>query len=50
MHRTDMTKAQWAALEPLLPSNPRRGQPYNPHRKVINGILWRLKTGAPYSP
>lgn len=45
-----MTKAQWAALEPLLPSNPRRGQPYNPHRKVINGILWRLKTGAPYSP
>lgn len=44
MSRTDMTKAQWAALEPLLQSNPRRGQLYNP----VNGILWRLETGAPW--
>lgn len=43
-----MSKAQWAALELLLPHNPKRGQPYGPHRKGINGILWRLKTGAPW--
>jgi transposase len=29
-----------------LPANPRRGHAYVEHRHVINGILWRLGTGA----
>jgi len=48
MYRTDLTPQQWVALQPMLPKNPRRGQPYTPHRKVLNGILWRIKTGAPW--
>jgi Putative transposase of IS4/5 family (DUF4096) len=32
----------------LLPENGRRGQQWKDHRKVINGILWKLRTGAPW--
>ena len=47
MARTDLTEKQWQALEPHLPANPERGHVYVEHRRVINGIVWRLKTGAP---
>jgi len=46
--RHELTDDQWAALEPLLP--PQRaatGRPAKDHRTILNGILWRLKTGAP---
>jgi transposase len=46
MARNDLTEAQWRALAPHLPPNPKRGQAWSDHRKVINGILWRLRTGA----
>lgn len=46
MSRTDLTEKQWRQLEPHLPPNPRRGHAYVEHRRVINGILWRLRTGA----
>jgi transposase len=32
----------------LLPENGRREQQWKDHRKVINGILWKLRTGAPW--
>lgn len=48
MSRTDLTEAQWKKLAPLLPTNPRRGHVYRDHRQVVNGIVWRLKTGAPW--
>jgi transposase len=48
MSRTDLSEKQWRQLEPLLPSNPHRGHTYVDHRRVLNGILWRLKTGAPW--
>jgi len=31
-----------------MPPDPHRGHSYCDHRRVINGILWRLKTGAPW--
>lgn len=46
--RTDLTPKQWQILEPLLPLPPRRGHAWSDHRKVLNGILWRLRTGAPW--
>lgn len=46
--RTDLTDAQWTALQPHLPSSPKRGHPYSDHRRVINGILWRIKLGTPW--
>lgn len=48
MGRTDLTEKQWQRLEPLLPSNPKRGHAYVDHQRVINGIVWRLRTGAPW--
>ncbi|MGX9219686.1 IS5 family transposase [Massilia varians] len=48
MSRTDLTEKQWRKLEPYLPPNLRHGRIYVEHRHVINGILWRLRTGAPW--
>jgi transposase len=49
MNKGDLTDAQWARLEPLLPpQKPKTGRINKPHRKVINGILWILRTGAPW--
>ena len=46
MARTDLTDAQWRAIASHLPTNAKRGQAWSDHRMVINGILWRLRTGA----
>lgn len=48
MSRTDLSERQWRQLEPHLPRNPQHGHAYVDHRRVLNGILWRLKTGAPW--
>ncbi len=47
--RKDLTERQWQRLQPLLPQpSPKGGRPANEHRTVINGILWILRTGAPW--
>ncbi len=43
-----LTDKAWEQIVPLLPGNGRRGQQWKDHRKVINGILWKLRTGAPW--
>ncbi len=45
--RGELTDGAWARLRPLLPCNGHRGKQWRDHRQVINGILWRLRTGAP---
>jgi transposase len=48
--RHDLTDEQWVLLEPLLPveRTGRQGRPWIPHRQVLNGVLWRTRTGAPW--
>src|SRR4051795_5931387 len=42
-----LTDAQWARIEPLMPSsNGQRGRPFRDHRQVVEGIVYRLRTGA----
>ncbi|MER5482016.1 IS5 family transposase [Streptomyces sp. NPDC002812] len=48
MGRGDLSDAQWAQLEPHLPKNVGRGGRWKCHRKVINGILFRQRTGLPW--
>ncbi|MEU8777079.1 IS5 family transposase [Streptomyces sp. NPDC048606] len=48
MGRGDLTHAEWARLAPLLPGDGRRGGRWSDHRTVINGILFRLRTGVPW--
>lgn len=44
-----MTDQQWARLQPLLPPQRRQtGRPAPDHRTVLSGILWVLRTGAPW--
>ena len=46
--RGELTDQAWEQIAPLLPPNGRRGQQWAEHRRVINGILWKLRTGAPW--
>ena len=48
-NRGDLTNEQWERLQPFLPpQKPRTGRPALDHRTVLNGILWVLRTGAPW--
>ena len=51
MARFDLTDSQWERLTPLLPPehSGKPGHPYVEHRRVMNGILWVLATGAPWA-
>jgi transposase len=47
----DLSDAQWKVLEPLLQEHVRkdgRGRPWQDTRGVLNGVLWILRTGAPW--
>ena len=46
--RHELTDAEWALLEPLMPRDPVQGHRWNDHRTTINGILWRIRTGTPW--
>ena len=53
MSRGDLTEVEWRILRVLLPVERARGQrgrgrPPQDNRNIINGILWRLRTGAPW--
>ena len=47
----DVTDEQWEVLAPLLAPAVRadgRGRPWRDPRAVLNGVLWILRTGAPW--
>jgi hypothetical protein len=46
--RGEITDNAWEQIALLLPDNGRRGGQWSEHRKVVNGILWRLRTGPPW--
>lgn len=47
MRRHELTDFEWKIIEPLLPNKP-RGVPRVNDRRVLNGILWRFRTGSPW--
>ena len=49
IRRHELTDQQWEQLQPLLPpQQPQTGRPNADHRTVLNGILWKIRTGAPW--
>lgn len=47
--RHDLTDAQWAVLEPLLPTARRPGRPpASTKRQLIDAIRWRTRAGSPW--
>jgi len=53
LNARDLTDLQWAILDALIPEPPRRddkrGRPWRSRRSVLDGILWVLRTGAPWA-
>lgn len=47
--RADLTDAQWALLQPLLPVGRKPGRPPKwSKRQLIDGVRWRIRVGAPW--
>ena len=48
----DLTDEQWEVVKPLIPAPPKRsdgrGRPRVDDRKIVDGILWVMRTGAPW--
>jgi transposase len=45
--RYELTDNEWTAIRPMLPNKP-RGVPRVNDRRVLNGIFWVLRSGAPW--
>jgi transposase len=45
--RYELADKEWAAIKPMLPNKP-RGVPRVNDRRVLNGIFWVLRSGAPW--
>jgi len=49
MKRHELSDEEWSAVEPLIPSpQAKTGRPRRSAREMLNGILWILRTGAPW--
>jgi len=49
MARFDLTDFEWSVIAPLLLPNKVRGVALANDRRVLNGIFWRLRSGAPWA-
>jgi transposase len=45
--RYELADHEWIAIKPMLPNKP-RGVPRVNDRRVLNGIFWVLRSGAPW--
>ena len=45
--RYELTDFEWSAIRPFLPNKP-RGVPRVNDRRMLNGIFWILRSGAPW--
>ncbi|WRZ61722.1 IS5 family transposase [Streptomyces sp. NBC_01294] len=48
MRRHELTNAQWERIAPLLPETGGPGGRWADHRTVVNGVLYRTRTGIPW--
>lgn len=48
MGRYTLSDQQWEQICDLFPANGKRGGQWKDHRRMVNGILWVLGSGAPW--
>src|SRR6187401_27352 len=46
-HYNALSDYEWTAIKPMLPNKPRGVRRVN-DRRVLNGIFWVLRSGAPW--
>ena len=50
MRRHELSDREWDLLAEFFPPRPRqRGRQWKDDRTLLNGIFWRLRTGAPWA-
>jgi transposase len=47
-HRHELSDEEWELLQLLLPPLQTRGRYYQDHRRLLNGMLFRINTGIPW--
>jgi transposase len=45
--RYELSDNEWSIIRPMLPTKP-RGVPRVDDRRILNGIFWVLRAGAPW--
>ena len=45
--RYELNTYEWSVIRPMLPNKP-RGVPRVDDRRILNGIFWVLRSGAPW--
>jgi len=48
MVRHRLTDEQWELIADIFPPPARTGRPQRDRREIVDGILWVLRTGAPW--
>jgi transposase len=48
LSRHGLTDEEWQRLLPMMPGDARQGRRWSDHRMVIDGILFRTRTGCPW--
>ncbi|MEU8764619.1 IS5 family transposase [Streptomyces sp. NPDC048659] len=46
--RLMISDAMWDRIEPLMPADPVRGRRWADHRRTLEAIAWKYRTGAPW--
>jgi len=46
--RHELSDSEWAEIAHFFPTGGKRGGRWNDHRTTVNGVFWRLRTGAPW--
>ncbi len=48
IRRYELSDAEWDRLSTYLPSVVTGGRPREDDRRVLNGIVWKIRSGAPW--
>ena len=48
LNRHDLCGEEWERLRLLMPADPPCGGRWANHRRTINGVFWRMRTGCPW--
>ena len=48
MRRHELSDQEWDHIKDILPAPKDRGRPPSDTRMVLNGMLWTMRTGAPW--